>query len=178
MRSLPLRYTALGLAVLGLLLSLLSVLALDSGAGMALIFGLLVALGGARSAPDAPLHRCATTQSWAICGLLLEFIRPEIRQYFIESDNEAAPFSRAQRSLVYQRAKGEPDKRPVRHRSWTCTPWAMSGSTTRWRPARWPATTSASPIGGNGCTQPYSASVFNISAMSFGALSAPTPSWR
>jgi glutamate synthase domain-containing protein 2 len=44
---------------------------------------------------------------------LLEFIRPEIRQYFIESDNEAAPFSRQQRSLVYQRAKGEPDKRPL-----------------------------------------------------------------
>ena len=43
---------------------------------------------------------------------LLEFIRPEIRQYFIESDNEAAPFSRQQRSLVYQRAKGESDKRP------------------------------------------------------------------
>jgi glutamate synthase domain-containing protein 2 len=43
---------------------------------------------------------------------LLEFIRPEIRQYFIESDNEAVPFSRQQRSLVYQRAKGQPDKRP------------------------------------------------------------------
>jgi len=43
---------------------------------------------------------------------LLEFIRPEMRQYFIESDSEAAPFSRQQRSLVYQRAKGESDKRP------------------------------------------------------------------
>jgi glutamate synthase domain-containing protein 2 len=47
----------------------------------------------------------------ATCALL-EYIRPEIRQYFIESDREAAPFSRAQRSLVYQRAKGEPDNRP------------------------------------------------------------------
>ncbi|HPT56210.1 MAG TPA: FMN-binding glutamate synthase family protein, partial [Casimicrobium sp.] len=41
-----------------------------------------------------------------------EYIRPEIRQYFIESDNEASPFSRASRSLVYQRAKKESDKRP------------------------------------------------------------------
>ncbi len=43
---------------------------------------------------------------------MLEFVRPEIRQYFLESDNEASPFSRAQRSLVYQRAKGDSDKRP------------------------------------------------------------------
>ena len=43
---------------------------------------------------------------------MLEYIRPEVRQYFIESDSEAAPFSRAQRSLVYQRAKGDPDNRP------------------------------------------------------------------
>ena len=43
---------------------------------------------------------------------MLEKIRPEMRQYFIESDNEAAPFSRQQRSLVYQRAKGQADKRP------------------------------------------------------------------
>ena len=43
---------------------------------------------------------------------MLEYVRPEIRQYFIESDTEAHPFSRQQRSLVYQRAKGDPDKRP------------------------------------------------------------------
>ena len=41
-----------------------------------------------------------------------EFIRPEIRQYFIESDTEELPYSRAQRSIIYQRAKGESDKRP------------------------------------------------------------------
>ncbi|MFX8262301.1 FMN-binding glutamate synthase family protein, partial [Acinetobacter baumannii] len=44
---------------------------------------------------------------------VFEFIRPEIRQYFVEGDNDAAPFSRAQRSIVYQRAKGDPDQRPV-----------------------------------------------------------------
>ena len=43
---------------------------------------------------------------------LLELIRPEIRQYFLEADNEETPFSRQQRSIVYQRAKGDPDKRP------------------------------------------------------------------
>ena len=43
---------------------------------------------------------------------ILEFIRPEIRQYFLEADRDEAPFSRAQRSIVYQRAKGVLDKRP------------------------------------------------------------------
>ncbi len=43
---------------------------------------------------------------------LLEYIRPELRQYFIESDNEETPFSRQQRSIVYQRAKVRSDKRP------------------------------------------------------------------
>src|ERR1035437_3423862 len=41
-----------------------------------------------------------------------ESIRPEIRQYFLEDDTEAKPFSRSQRSIVYQRAKQELDKRP------------------------------------------------------------------
>src|SRR5690625_186465 len=39
-----------------------------------------------------------------------EFIRPEIRQYFVESDTQPLPFSRVDRSLVYQRAKRENDK--------------------------------------------------------------------
>ena len=59
--------------------------------------------------------RHAILRNYPVIGhlrFLLEFIRPEMRQYFIESDNEAAPFSRQQRSLVYQRAKGDSDKRP------------------------------------------------------------------
>ena len=59
--------------------------------------------------------RHAVLRNYPVIGhlrFLLEFIRPEIRQYFLESDNEATPFSRQQRSIVYQRAKGDPDKRP------------------------------------------------------------------
>ena len=104
---------------------------------------------------------------------LLEFVRPELRQYFLESDNEAAPFSRQQRSLVYQRAKGESDKRPFGTQkdvgaagyewiSHSVSPSVVSSDDFR-------VTIGA---GGSSCTQPYSASVFNISAMSFGALSA------
>ncbi len=41
-----------------------------------------------------------------------ELVRPEIRQYLVEADEEAVPFSRSQRSLVYERAKGEPGEHP------------------------------------------------------------------
>ena len=64
---------------------------------------------------DVTQTRHAILRNYPVIGhlrFLLEFIRPEIRQYFIEDDREAAPFSRQQRSLVYQRAKGDSDKRP------------------------------------------------------------------
>ena len=64
---------------------------------------------------DVTQTRHAILRNYPVIGhlrFLLEFIRPEMRQYFIEGDREAAPFSRQQRSLVYQRAKGDSDKRP------------------------------------------------------------------
>lgn len=100
-----------------------------------------------------------------------EFIRPEIRQYFIEADTEELPFSRAQRSIVYQRAKGVADKRPFGTQINVYLPnyeWinhSMAPSDIQSHDFR-------IDIGGEQCAQPYSASVFNISAMSFGALSA------
>ena len=101
---------------------------------------------------------------------LLEFIRPEIRQYFLESDNEAAPFSRQQRSLVYQRAKGDPDKRPFG------TQLDVGSVGYEWinhslQPTQLPNHDFRITIGAQR-PHPYQASVFNISAMSFGALSA------
>ncbi|HPH15005.1 MAG TPA: FMN-binding glutamate synthase family protein, partial [Burkholderiaceae bacterium] len=101
---------------------------------------------------------------------MLEFIRPEMRQYFIESDNEATPFSRSQRSLVYQRAKGDSDKRPFG------TQLDVHAEGYEWMNHSMAPTRLAShdfriTIGPN-TAQPYEASVFNISAMSFGALSA------
>ena len=100
-----------------------------------------------------------------------EFIRPEIRQYFIEADREELPFSRAQRSIVYQRAKGTADKRPFGTQLNVYEPqyeW-MNHSIA---PTDIDDHDFRISIGGPDCTQPYSASVFNISAMSFGALSA------
>jgi glutamate synthase domain-containing protein 2 len=101
---------------------------------------------------------------------LLEEIRPEMRQYFFESEKDGMPFSRDTRALVYQRAKMVLDKRPFgtqedvyregyewMHHSMAPKPHAEE----KFRIT----------IGGPDCKKPYSASVFNISAMSFGALS-------
>jgi glutamate synthase domain-containing protein 2 len=122
---------------------------------------------------DVRQSRHSVLRNYPVIGhlrFLLEFIRPEIRQYFIESDNEAAPFSRAQRSLVYQRAKGASDKRPfgtqldVQHLGYEWLNHSM-------KPTQIESHDFRITIGA-GRAKPYSASVFNISAMSFGALSA------
>jgi len=102
---------------------------------------------------------------------LLEKIRPEMRQYFFESDKEGMPFPRDKRSIVYQRAKRELDKRPFG------TQYDVYRSEYEWlHHSMVPKPMAKEPfrilIGGGTCTQPYSASVFNISAMSFGSVSA------
>ena len=116
----------------------------------------------------------AIRRNYPVIGHLryfLEYIRPEIRQYFMESDSDAIPFSRAQRSLAYQRAKGVADKRPFG------TQLNVYESQYEWinhsvAPTQIDSHDFRVTIGGEQCTQPYSASVFNISAMSFGSLSA------
>ncbi len=102
---------------------------------------------------------------------LLEKIRPEIRQYFLEDDSHGTPFARKKRAVVYQRAKGQLDKVPFGTQLDVYEPafeW-LSHSVAAAAPSREPFRVD---IGGPDCKQPYSASVFNISAMSFGALSA------
>jgi glutamate synthase domain-containing protein 2 len=102
---------------------------------------------------------------------LFEEIRPELRQYFFEDDNAAIPFSRDQRSTVYQRAKKTLDKRPFGTEFDVYQP-GFEWMTHSLQPAALSNIPFRIDIGGPACTQPYSASVFNISAMSFGALSA------
>src|SRR6516225_7916217 len=101
---------------------------------------------------------------------ILEEIRPEIRQYFLESEKDGTPFSRDERAIVYQRAKQALDKRPFGTQSdvySTGFEWLHHSIAPK------PVVTEPFPIvvGGPDCSKPYSASVFNISAMSFGALS-------
>lgn len=166
----PVRYTAFGLCLFGFLLALFSVVAFGVGFALLLLFAVLIGVG----VYDVRQTRRSVLRNYPVIGHLrfvLEYIRPEIRQYFIESDNEAAPFSRAQRSLVYARAKGEQDKRPFG------TQLDVKGEGYEWinhsmAPSHIDSHDFRITIGGPQCTQPYQASIFNISAMSFGALSA------
>lgn len=101
---------------------------------------------------------------------LFESISPEIQQYFIERNTDGKPFSRNHRALVYRRAKNVNDTTPfgtqldlntdayeaIRHSIYATHP-----------EKEFPRVI----IGSNLCKQPYSASILNVSAMSFGALS-------
>jgi glutamate synthase domain-containing protein 2 len=166
----PVRYTALGLCVVLALLSLFTLIAFDIGAFWFLVFTGLSVVG----VLDMRQTKSSVLRNYPVIGhlrFMLEKIRPEIRQYFLESDNEATPFSRSQRSLAYARAKGETDKRPFG------TQVDQNATGHEWLNHSMAPSLIAShdfrlTIGGPGCTQPYEASVFNISAMSFGALSA------
>ncbi|MEH6358165.1 MAG: FMN-binding glutamate synthase family protein [Pseudomonadales bacterium] len=103
---------------------------------------------------------------------IMEFLRPFLRQYFFESEIDGAPINRMFRSVIYQRAKGDLDT----------TPYGTKVDTLRvgyeWighsMAARHIQKEEADPrikIGGPHCSKPYQASILNISAMSFGALS-------
>ncbi|CCD91087.1 putative glutamate synthase domain 2 [Bradyrhizobium sp. ORS 375] len=134
-----------------------------------LIFAALTALG----VRDLLQKSHAVLRNYPISAhlrFILEEIRPEMRQYFFESEKDGMPFSRDTRAVVYQRAKMVLDKRPFgtqedvyregyewMHHSVSPKPHAEEKFRIQ--------------IGGPDCAKPYSASVFNISAMSFGALS-------
>ena len=165
----PLRYSAWLLCMVGFMLCAFTWVAAGMGGWLALGFFALVLVG----VRDTQQTRHAILRNYPVIGhlrFLFEFVRPEFRQYFFEDDNHAAPFSRQQRSLVYQRAKGEQDKRPFG------TQLDVGAIGYEWinhsmQPTRLPGHDFRVLIGA-GRAQPYSASIFNISAMSFGALSA------
>jgi glutamate synthase domain-containing protein 2 len=101
----------------------------------------------------------------------LESIRPEMRQYFFEGDKDGAPFPRDKRAIVYQRAKRDLDKRPFG------TQYDVYEEQYEWlhhsiAPKPTLAHDGLRTVVGSACAQPYSASLLNISAMSYGSLSA------
>jgi len=135
-----------------------------------ILFGVLTLIGTI----DLFQTRHAVLRNYPLTAhirFILEEIRPEIRQYFLESEKDGTPFSRDKRAIVYQRAKRALDKRPFG------TQYDVYASGFEWLNhsiAPKPVTKQQFriDIGGPGCSKPYSASIFNISAMSFGALSA------
>jgi glutamate synthase domain-containing protein 2 len=177
--ALPIRYAAFVMCIVGFLLCAFTFVGFRTGGFLAVLFAALVV----RGLVDLKQPKRSILRNYPVIGhlrFLLEYIRPEIRQYFVESDSDATPFSRSQRSLVYQRAKGDPDKRPFGTQLDVHAPgyeWinhSVAPSKVASHDFRtWIGGEPGKPqVGQSPCTQPYSASIFNISAMSFGALSA------
>lgn len=140
------------------------------GTAPVFIFGALTLLGTV----DYFQPKQSIRRNYPVLGHLrffFEMIRPEIRQYFLESDMEVIPFSRAQRSLVYQRSKDVVDVKPygtlnnVYENNYE---WINHSVHTH----EIEDTDFRVMIGEGHCKQPYSLSLYNISAMSYGALSA------
>ncbi len=123
---------------------------------------------------DVVQRRHSILRNYPVVGhfrFALEALRPEIQQYFIERNYDGRPFDRDTRTVIYERAKGihgdqafgtERDVNEVGYEylihSTVPVPVAQTPPRVR--------------VGGPDCTQPYDMSLLNVSAMSFGALSA------
>ena len=164
------RFTVLGLCLAGAI-----VFGIYLPAPWAVLPFVISALLSALGLYDLAQPAHSVRRNYPIIGRLrwfFEEIRPEIRQYLIEGDNDETPFSRAQRTLVYARAKNESSDRAFG----TLVDVYKNGyefiaHSTRPAPVADPITFRI-PIGGHHGAPPYMASIFNISAMSFGSLSA------
>jgi len=163
---------------LALILSLLATLFFGFlTIGLPYVFGVFFAISGLLlllGLHDLFQRQHALLRNYPLMAHLrwaFEAIRPEIRQYLLESDTEAAPFSREQRSQIYARSKNENAADPFG------TELNVYAEGHEWLihsiAAKHPAETPPRVrVGGPDCSQPYDASTLNISAMSFGSLSA------
>ncbi|MFM8692396.1 MAG: FMN-binding glutamate synthase family protein [Limnohabitans sp.] len=137
---------------------------------LSLLLVLLFVLG----CQDFLQQKQAVRRNYPLTGRLryaLEYIRPEIRQYFLEDDEQKLPFSRSQRAMVYARSKVQNDKRgfgSIKDMYHPGTEWLAHSV----RPVAVDPRSLRVTVGAEQCTQPYSMSLLNISGMSFGALSA------
>lgn len=134
-----------------------------------IVLGPIVAIG----LMDMTQKKQAIRRNFPVLGrmrYLLELVRPEIYQYFVESDKEGVPFDREHRSLVYQRAKNARDTTPFGTKIDVYAPgyeWVNHSLQAK----HVDASNMRVTVGGPDCKQPYSCSLLNISAMSFGSLS-------
>ena len=128
---------------------------------------------GALAAWDLTQKKHSILRNYPIAGharFLLESIRPEIQQYFIERNWDGRPFSRDTRTTIYERAKGTHSEHAfgTEHDVDRTGYEALMHSN---MPIPNPPRPPRVRIGGDECTQPYDISLLNVSAMSFGSLS-------
>jgi glutamate synthase domain-containing protein 2 len=133
------------------------------------LFGPLIVLG----VYDAIQPQRTVLRNFPLLGhgrYFFEMVRPEIQQYFVESDIDGRPIEREMRSIVYQRAKGQLETTPFgtqRDVYRTGYEWASHSM----QPVEALERAPRIRVGGPACAKPYEASLLNISAMSYGSLS-------
>jgi glutamate synthase domain-containing protein 2 len=159
--------------VLALVAAPTAVLAFAVSAWWWFLAGPLVAIA-LLAAYDVLQRRHSVTRNYPVVGhlrFLLEKIRPEVQQYFIERNYDGRPFDRDTRSVVYERAKGIHGEQAFgteREVNEVGYEWVVHSSAPQEPPDEQPRIR----IGGPDCAQPYDMALLNVSAMSFGALSA------
>jgi hypothetical protein len=157
------------LGITALILTSIIYFYFNTGLFFIILLTILLIIGLANSIQ----HKHAILRNFPVFGYfryLFEMIAPEIQQYFIERSTDGKPFSRNQRTLAYQRAKNIDSTSPFG------TQLNLNRSSYEGiKHSIFPATVNEELprvlVGGPDCTQPYSASLLNISAMSFGSLS-------
>lgn len=164
------RYIALVISVVMSLVCLGLTLAVSTWWWIGLAISAPLALLGIY---DSLQTRHSITRSFPILAhlrFLMEFISPEMRQYFLESNTSGRPFNRDQRSLIYERSKDIEGLKPFG------TELDVYSAEYEWMlhsiaPKPKSNTLFRTTIGGDACSKPYSCSLLNISSMSFGAIS-------
>ena len=124
---------------------------------------------------DIAQPRHSILRNYPIAGhlrFMIEDMGPELHQYLVENDTDGRPFNRDTRSIIYERAKGVTDTKPFGTEQDVYTPgYTFLKHSISTRPvAEDPCRDLRITVGGEQCAQPYSLSILNISAMSFGAL--------
>jgi glutamate synthase domain-containing protein 2 len=167
----PVRY--LPLLVVGLLAAACTVFGVTVSVWWWIPAVLLLALT-ARGVVDLVQRKHSILRNYPILGharFLLEEVRPELQQYFIENNHDGRPYERDVRDTIYQRAKGIESEKPFGTER-NVYGVGYEFLTPSMAPAKMPQDVARVRVGGPDCTQPYDMALLNVSAMSFGSLSS------
>ncbi len=161
-------------AIAAVMLGLAALAAFAGGGALsvagAVVLGLLVCL----AIYDLLQRKHSILRNYPVAGhmrFLFEAIRPEMQQYFIERNYDGRPYDRDTRTVIYERAKGIHGEQAFGTERDMAEPgyeWLLHSAAALDPPDEQPRVR----IGGPDCTQPYDMALLNVSAMSFGALSA------
>jgi glutamate synthase domain-containing protein 2 len=167
----PVRFLPFALACV--LTALVVVLAILTGAVAWVVVAVVPAAVVALGVHDLAQHRHSILRNYPLLGhmrFLLEKVRPELQQYFVERNFDGRPYDRDTRTSIYERAKGVKDEQAYGTERDVAEPgyeWLLHSA----HPVPEPDDPPRVRVGGPDCTQPYDMALLNVSAMSFGALS-------